>query len=111
MGIYVELHGPLTNNIELMVRMMKHFDDSLAGANFDTGNTFIAGNDPAAMAREMMPSIRHFHVKDLAPELKAQVGKDTGIAASEVYAGEGINAGNSKAIAGMMTAAEAAAGL
>jgi sugar phosphate isomerase/epimerase len=103
-GIYVEPHGPLTNNLELMKRMMQHFNDPLVGINFDTGNTFIAGNDPAAMARELLPWIRHFHVKDVAPELKAQVGKDTGIAASEVYVGQGLNAGNIRSIVEMLKA-------
>jgi sugar phosphate isomerase/epimerase len=101
-GIYVEPHGPLTNNLELMIRMMKHFDDPLVGVNFDTGNTFIAGNDPVAMVEALLPWIRHFHVKDVAPELKSQIGKDTGIAASEVYVGQGINADNIRAIVGLL---------
>ena len=50
------------------------------------------------MARALYPWIRHFHVKDVAPELKANIGKDTGIAASEVYVGQGVNAGNIRQI-------------
>jgi sugar phosphate isomerase/epimerase len=97
-GINIEPHGPLTTNLELMVRIMKHFDDPLVGVNFDTGNTFVAGNDPVAMVRELLPWIHHFHVKDVAPELQENIGKDTGIAASEVHVGEGLNAGNIRAI-------------
>jgi sugar phosphate isomerase/epimerase len=93
-GINIEPHGPLTNNLSLMKRMMAHFADPLVGINFDTGNTFIAGNDPVAMVRELLPWIRHFHVKDVAAELTQLVGKETGIAASEVFVGQGINAGN-----------------
>jgi len=92
--INVEPHGPLTNNLELMLRLMKHFDDPLVGVNFDTGNTFIAGNDPVAMIKELYPWLHHVHVKDVAPELTESIGKDTGIAASEVHVGEGINADN-----------------
>ncbi|MEI7947763.1 MAG: sugar phosphate isomerase/epimerase family protein [bacterium] len=97
-GINVEPHGPLTTNLELMVRLMKEINDPLLGVNFDTGNTFIAGHDPVAMVKELLPWIKHFHVKDIAPELKANIGKDTGVAASEVHVGEGINADNIRAI-------------
>lgn len=34
----------------------------------------------------------------MSPDLLDQVGKDTGIAASEVYVGEGVNAENIKQI-------------
>jgi sugar phosphate isomerase/epimerase len=97
-GINIEPHGPLTTNLELMIRVMKHFDDPLVGVNFDTGNTFVAGHDPVAMVKELFPWIRHFHVKDVAPELSANIGKDTGIAASEVYVGQGLNAENIRSI-------------
>jgi sugar phosphate isomerase/epimerase len=96
--INIEPHGPLTNNLELMIKMMKHFDDPFIGINFDTGNTLIAGNDPVKMVEKLLPWIKHFHVKDVAPELKANIGKDTGIAASEVYVGQGINAENIRRI-------------
>jgi sugar phosphate isomerase/epimerase len=97
-GINVEPHGPLTTNLEMMVRLMKHFEDPLVGINFDTGNTFVAGSDPVAMVKELLPWIHHFHVKDVAPELAAHVGKETGIAASEVFVGQGINAQNIRTI-------------
>jgi len=97
-GINIEPHGPLTTNLEMMLRIMKHFNDPLVGVNFDTGNTFVAGNDPVAMVKELLPWIRHFHVKDVAPALKANIGKDTGIAASEVHVGEGLNAENIRLI-------------
>ena len=97
-GINIEPHGPLTTNLEMMIRIMKHFDDPLVGVNFDTGNAFMAGNDPVAMVTELLPWIHHFHVKDVAPELKANIGKDTGIAASEVHVGEGLNADNIRLI-------------
>ncbi len=100
--INVEPHGPLTNNLDYMLRLMKHFNDPLVGVNFDTANTFIAGNDPVAMVKELYPWIHHFHVKDVAPELKANIGKDTGIAASEVHVGAGINADNIRAIVGFL---------
>lgn len=101
-GINIEPHGPLTTNLAMMRRLMEHFDDPLLGINFDTGNAFIAGNDPVAMVKDLMPWVKHFHVKDVAPELKAHIGKDTGIAASEVYVGQGINADNIRAIVALL---------
>jgi inosose dehydratase len=103
-GINVEPHGPLTTNLKLLARLMKDLDDPLLGINFDTGNTFMAGNDPVAMVKALLPWIRHFHVKDVAPELKASIGKDTGIAASEVHVGQGLNAGNIRRIVALLKA-------
>jgi len=103
-GINIEPHGPLTTNLGLMVRLMKEINDPLLGVNFDTGNTFVSGNDPVAMVKELLPWIKHFHVKDVAPELRANIGKDTGIAASEVYVGQGINADNIRKIVDILKA-------
>jgi sugar phosphate isomerase/epimerase len=103
-GINIEPHGPLTQNVELMIKMMKHFNDPLIGINFDTGNSFVAGNDPVEMAEELLPWIRHFHVKDVAPELGKQIGEEMGIAASLVHVGQGINADNIKEIVAMLKA-------
>jgi len=103
-GINIEPHGPLTTNLKMLVRLMKEVSDPLLGVNFDTGNTFVSGNDPVAMAKELLPWIRHIHVKDVAPELRANIGKDTGIAASEVYVGQGINADNIRKIVDLLKA-------
>lgn len=101
-GINIEPHGPLTTDLKLMVKIMKHFDDPLVGINFDIGNTFIAGKDPFEMTRELLPWIRHFHVKDVAPDLQENIGEDTGIASSQVYVGQGLNADNIKAIVALL---------
>jgi inosose dehydratase len=105
-GINIEPHGPLTTNRKLMLKLMKEINDPLLGVNFDTGNTFIAGQDPVAMVKELLPWIKHFHVKDVAPELKANIGKETGIAASEVHVGQGINADNIRQIVALLKAAK-----
>jgi 3-dehydroshikimate dehydratase len=96
--INVEPHGPLTTNLELMIKLMRHFDSEYVGINFDTANTFISGADPVHMVRELLPWLRHFHFKDVSPALRASIGKDTGIAASEVHVGGGLNADNMRQI-------------
>lgn len=63
--------------------------------NFDTGNTFIAGQDPVAFCRRFLDKISHVHIKDVSASLAASLrGKDTGIAISQCAIGDGVNAGN-----------------
>jgi sugar phosphate isomerase/epimerase len=63
--------------------------------NFDTGNTFIAGQDPVAFLRRFRDRISHCHIKDVSEELARAVrGGLTGIASSVVGIGEGVNAEN-----------------
>ena len=63
--------------------------------NFDTGNTFISGNDPLDYLKRFRPYLAHCHIKDVRPSLAAAVrGEETGIATSEVPLGGGVNAEN-----------------
>lgn len=91
----VEPHGPFTNNVEVLVDIVEHFDSEFVQINFDTGNTFIAGNDPLEFLKGVRKYLNHVHVKDVSKELAdAARGKSTGISASVVYIGEGVNAPN-----------------
>ena len=93
--INVETHGPYTNNPEFLQRLFKHFDSEHLRFNFDTGNTFIAGNDPLEYLKHFRRYLSHAHVKDVSQELAAAVrGEQTGIATSEVPLGGGVNAEN-----------------
>jgi sugar phosphate isomerase/epimerase len=61
----------------------------------DTGNTFIAGQDPAAFLKRFLRKVTHVHIKDVSPSLAATLrGQQTGIAVSQCALGEGVNAGN-----------------
>src|SRR5690606_28817005 len=65
--------------------------------NMDTGNTFIAGQDPTAFLRRFQDRVSHVHVKDVSESLAAATrGQQTGIAVSQCSLGEGVNAGNIK---------------
>ncbi|MBN1851448.1 MAG: sugar phosphate isomerase/epimerase [Pirellulales bacterium] len=91
----VEPHGPYTNDGDFMERLFTHFNSPYLQMNFDTGNTFIAGNDPLQYMKRFRKYLSHVHVKDVSPELAAAVrGQETGIACSQVPIGGGENADN-----------------
>ena len=91
----VEPHGPFTNDVEVITDIVEHFESEYVQINFDTGNTFIAGNDPLEFLKAVRKYVNHVHVKDVSQELAdAARGKSTGISASVVYIGEGANASN-----------------
>jgi sugar phosphate isomerase/epimerase len=95
--INVETHGPYTTDGDYLERLFTHFDSEHLRFNFDTGNTFISGQDPLAYLRRFRPFLAHCHVKDVSPQLAAAGrGEETGIATSEVPLGGGVNADNIK---------------
>mgnify|MGYP005833582949 CR=1 FL=1 len=93
--VNVETHGPYTTNGDFLERLFRHFDSEYLRFNFDTGNTFISGNDPLEYLKRFRGYLSHVHVKDVSPQLAAAVrGEETGIATSEVPIGSGVNAEN-----------------
>lgn len=93
--INVEPHGPYTNDIEFMQRLLGHFDSEHLRVNFDTGNTFIAGHDPLDYLKALRPYVTHCHIKDVSADLAAAArGEETGIGSSIVSVGGGVNAEN-----------------
>ncbi len=95
--INVEPHGPYTGDLEFMQKLLGHFESEYLKLNMDTGNTFIQGNDPLEYLKTLRKYLSHAHIKDVSPTLAdALRGESTGIAASEVGIGEGVNADNIK---------------
>ncbi len=95
--VNIEPHGYFTTNPEMMARMLAFSDSPLLRLNMDTGNTFIAGQDPVAFLRRFIDRVSHVHVKDVSPSLAAATrGQQTGIAVSQCALGEGVNAENIK---------------
>lgn len=91
----VEPHGPFTNNVQTLLEIVESFESEYVQINFDTGNTFIAGNDPLDFLKAVRKYVTHVHVKDVSKELaEAARGKSTGISASVVHIGGGVNAPN-----------------
>lgn len=105
MGINIEPHGYFTTNPDQMAKMLDFVDSPLLGMNLDTGNTFIAGQDPVAFAKRFSDRIRHVHVKDVSASLADAVrGGQTGIAVSQCAIGDGVNADNIREILGNLHA-------
>ena len=78
-----------------MAKMLEFCDSPYLRMNLDTGNTFIAGQDPVAFCKRFVKKVTHVHVKDVSGSLAAAVrGEQTGIAVSHCSLGEGVNANN-----------------
>jgi sugar phosphate isomerase/epimerase len=93
--INVEPHGPYTTNPDTMEQILSLHDSPYLRMNFDTGNTFIAGQDPVEFLKRFRDKVSHLHIKDVSKELADAVrGGLTGIASSVVAIGEGVNAEN-----------------
>jgi sugar phosphate isomerase/epimerase len=93
--INIEPHGYFTTQPDMMDEMLSFVDSPFLGMNMDTGNTYIAGQDPVAFLRRFRKRVNHVHIKDVSPSLAASArGELTGIAVSQCAIGEGVNAEN-----------------
>jgi len=97
MIIDIEPHGYYTTKPEFMEKMLAFVDNPYLRMNMDTGNTFIAGQDPVAFLNKFKHKVSHVHVKDVSDSLAASLrGELTGIAVSQCAIGEGVNVENIK---------------
>ncbi|HBO43436.1 MAG TPA: hypothetical protein DD670_05800 [Planctomycetaceae bacterium] len=93
--ITIEVHGYFTTNPDRVAQMLDFCDSPYLRMNLDTGNSFIAGQDPTEFARRFADRVAHVHVKDVSESLAAAVrGNETGIAVSQCALGDGVNADN-----------------
>jgi sugar phosphate isomerase/epimerase len=101
--ISIEPHGYYTTKPEFMAEMLDFVDSPYLRMNLDTGNTFIAGQDPVAFAEQFKDRIGHIHIKDVSQSLAdAARGDMTGIAVSHCAIGDGVNADNIRRIIDLM---------
>ncbi len=97
--VNIEVHGYFTTNPDRMAQMLAFCDSPYLGLNMDTGNTFIAGQDPVAFCDRFKEKVSHVHVKDVSESLAAAArGDQTGIAVSQSAIGDGVNADNIKQV-------------
>jgi sugar phosphate isomerase/epimerase len=103
--IALEPHGYLTTKPDALWRLVTQNGSERMAINFDTGNSFIAGQDPVAFLEKVKDRVVHMHVKDVSDGLaRAMRGEETGIASSEVAVGEGVNADNIRRCLDIMAA-------
>jgi sugar phosphate isomerase/epimerase len=97
MIIDIEPHGYYTTKPEFMEKMLAFVDSPYLRMNMDTGNTYIAGQDPVAFLQKFKNKVSHVHVKDVSDTLAASLrGELTGIAVSQCAIGDGVNKENIK---------------
>jgi sugar phosphate isomerase/epimerase len=93
--INIEPHGYFTTKPAFMEEMLSFVDSPCLRMNMDTGNTFIAGQDPVAFLKQFTDKVSHVHIKDVSESLAAAARGDmTGIAVSQCAIGDGVNAAN-----------------
>lgn len=93
--INIEPHGYFTTKPDMMEKMLAFCDSPFLRLNMDTGNTFIAGQDPVAFLERFIDRVSHVHIKDVSESLAAAArGEQTGIAVSHCAIGDGVNAQN-----------------
>ena len=93
--VNIEVHGYFTTNPDRLEQMLAFCRSPYLRLNLDTGNSFIAGQDPVAFCRRFQGCVNHVHVKDVSPSLAEAVrGSQTGIAVSHCAIGDGVNAAN-----------------
>lgn len=101
--INIEPHGYFTTNPDFMEEMLAFVDSPFLRMNMDTGNTFIAGQDPVAFLERFRSRVDHVHIKDVSPTLAASArGELTGIAVSHCAVGDGVNAANIRRCIGLL---------
>ncbi len=95
--INIEPHGYFTTNPEYMAEMLAFSDSPYLRMNMDTGNTFIAGQEPVPFLERFRSRVNHVHIKDVSASLAdAARGDLTGIPVSHCAIGDGVNAANIK---------------
>lgn len=74
----IELHNALTAESEYLVKLLDRFGPDDLGVNFDTGNCYLAGNNPVEYLMKIADRVVHVHVKDIPQEMEAMRGSVTG---------------------------------
>jgi inosose dehydratase len=87
----------------MLDKMLEFSKSRYFGVNFDTGNSFISGQDPVAFLKRVIGRVNHVHIKDVSKSLADAVrGKDTGIGISHSAIGDGVNAANIRQVMAML---------
>lgn len=88
--LLLEPHGPVTDNIDLLERLLDACHSESLGLNLDTGNLWLGGGDPVAFVRKFGSLIGHVHWKDMPAEMETQRGKTFGCGMATIALGQGV---------------------
>lgn len=80
-GIYIgiEPHQQYSKNPDGLDRIQRSAESRYVGINFDTGNSFLAGQDPYVWLEHVKDRLVHVHAKDISvQQSNAERGKVTG---------------------------------
>ncbi|MBI2302166.1 MAG: sugar phosphate isomerase/epimerase [Armatimonadetes bacterium] len=77
--IGLECHQQYSRTPAGLRRILELVDSPAIGANFDTGNSYLAGEDPYPWLESLLPDLVHLHAKDITLQhSEAERGKVTG---------------------------------
>jgi len=77
--IGIEPHQQYSKTPDGLDRIQGLVDSPVIGINFDTGNSYLAGEDPIAWLERVRDRLVHVHAKDISVEQSAdERGKVTG---------------------------------
>jgi len=78
-AIGIEPHQSLSKTTEGLLRIATLVDHPLLRVNYDTGNAFLAGEDPYQGLRAVLGRVVHIHAKDISIQhAQEEKGKVTG---------------------------------
>jgi sugar phosphate isomerase/epimerase len=88
--IGIEPHQQYSKTPEGLDRIANLVDSPAIGINFDTGNSYLSGQDPIAWLEHVLPRLVHLHAKDISIQhSQAERGKVTGTPAG-CACGDGV---------------------
>jgi len=85
--VLIEPHGPLSTSAEGLQKIIDICDSESLAINFDTGNTFVAGNNPAETLKAVVDKVKHIHFKDLPEDTER--GNRYGVGMGSIPLGSG----------------------
>ena len=66
--IGLEMHQQYSKSVAGLDRILDLVESPVIGINFDTGNSYLAGEDPIAWLRHCQDRLIHLHAKDISIE-------------------------------------------
>lgn len=67
--VAIETHGHYTNTPERLAKTLALVDSPAIGINFDTGNSFLSGNDPEAWLVDVIDRVVDVHAKEIPRQI------------------------------------------